>query len=127
MEHILYADGNEKKISWIIKTGDFIDEELRDQPDIYLDKVTPTQSKYIAIHVGIFWSIGRFIIKNEDIVNIMLDSKEMYVHLRRGTENSDLFIHKRTWFLNELINQRKLKVNYQLIDPKENIAAKLIL
>lgn len=127
MEHILYADGNEKKISWIIKTGDFVDEELRDQPDIYLDKVTPTQSKYIAVHVGIFWSIGRFIIKNEDIVNIMLDSKEMYDHLRQGTENSDLFIHKRTWFLNELINQRKLKVNYQLIDPKENIAAKLIL
>ncbi len=126
MEHILYADGNEKKISWIIKTGDFVDEELRDQPDVYLDKVTPTQSKYIAVHAGIFWSIGRFIIKNEDTVNIMLDSKEMYDHLRRGCENSDLFIHKRTWFLNELINQRKLKVNYQLIDPKENIAAKLI-
>ena len=127
MEHIIYADGNEKKISWIIKTGDFVDEELRDQPDVYLDKVTPTQSKYIAVHVGIFWSIGRFIIKNEDTVNIMLDSKEMYDHLCQGTENSDLFIHKRTWFLNELINQRKLKVNYQLIDPKENIAAKLIL
>ncbi len=127
MEHILYADGNEKKISWIIKTGDFVDEEIRDQPDVYLDKVTPTQSKYIAVHVGIFWSIGRFIIKNEDTVNIMLDSKEMCDHLRQGTENSDLFIHKRTWFLNELINQRKLKVNYQLIDPKENIATKLIL
>ena len=127
MEHILYAYGNEKKISWIIKSGDLVDEEIRDQPDVYLDKVTSTQSKYIAVHVGIFWSIGRFIIKNEDTINIMLDSKEMFDHLHQGTENSDEFIHNRTWFLNELINQRKLKVNYQLIDPKENIAAKLIL
>jgi len=127
LEHILYADGNEKKISWVIKSGDLVDEEIRDQPDIYLDKVSPTQSKYIAVHVGIFWSVGRFIIKNEDAVNIMLDSKEMYDHLRQGTEDADQFIHERTWFLKELINQRKLKVNYQLIDPKENIATKLIL
>ena len=104
-----------------------IDEEVRDQPDIYLDKVSPSQSKYIAVHVGIFWSIGRFIIKNEDTVNIMLDSKEMYEHLQQGTDSSDLFIHNRTWFLNELIKQRKLKVNYQLIEKKENIASKLIL
>ena len=127
MEHILFADGNEKKIAWAIKSGDLVDEEIRDQPDIYLDKVTPIQSKYIAVHVGIFWSIGRFMIKNEDTVNIMIDSKEMYDHLREGTESSDLFIQNRTWFLNELINQRKLKVNYQLIDPKDNIASKLIL
>ena len=57
----------------------------------------------------------------------MLDSKEMYEHLQQGTDSSDLFIHNRTWFLNELIKQRKLKVNYQLIDKKENIATKLIL
>ena len=127
MEHSLYADGNEKKIAWVIKSGDLVDEEIRDQPEIYLDKVTPIQSKYISVHVGLFWSIGRFIIKNEDIVNIMLDSKEMYDHLRQGTESSDLFIHNRTWFLNELINQRKLKVNYQLIDKKNNIASNLIV
>ena len=127
MEHTLYADGNEKKISWVVKSGDLVDEEIRDQPDIYLDKVSPSQSKYIAVHVGIFWSIGRFIIKNEDTVNIMLDSKEMYDHLSQGIDSSDLFIHNRTWFLRELIGQRKLKVNYHLIKPKENIAAKLIL
>ena len=104
-----------------------MDEEIRDQPDVYLDKVTSAQSKYIAVHVGIFWSIGRFIVKNEDTINIMLDSKEMFDHLHQGIKNSDEFIDNRTWFLKELIKQRKLKVNYQLIEPKENIAAKLIL
>lgn len=126
MEHILFADGNLKKISWIVKTADSIDEEMREQVEQYLDKVTSEQAKYIAVHVGIFWSIGRFIIKNEDIVNVMLDSKKMFEHLSQNKDSPDEFIQNRTWHLNELIKQRKLKVNYHLIEPEENIAHKLI-
>ncbi len=122
----MFADGNLKKISWIIKTGDSIDEEIREHVEQYLDKVTPEQSKYIAIHVGIFWSIGRFIIKNEDTVNVMLDSEKMFEHLSQKKDSPDEFIQKRTWFLNELIHQRKLKVHYHLINPQENLAKKLI-
>jgi hypothetical protein len=88
--------------------------------------VTDEQSKYITLHVGIFWGIGRFIIKNEDIVNVMLDSKSMYDHLKGDTETSDIFIENRTWFLNQLIEQRKLDIRYHLIDPKENLASKLL-
>ncbi len=113
----MFADGNLKKISWIIKTGDSIDEEIREHVEQYLDKVTPEQSKYIAIHVGIFWSIGRFIIKNEDTVNVMLDSEKMFEHLSQKKDSPDEFIQNRTWFLNELIHQRKLKVHYHLINP----------
>jgi len=48
--------------------------------------VTSLQSKYIALHVGLFWGIGIFIIKNEDIVKIKLDEKIMYDHLsKQGT------------------------------------------
>ncbi len=126
MEHILFADGNLKKISWAIKTNDSIDEPMREHVEQYLDKVTPEQSKYIAIHVGIFWSIGRFIIKNEDTVNVMLDSKKMFEHLSQKKDSPDEFIQNRTSFLNELINQRKLKVHYSLIKPEENLAKKLI-
>jgi len=122
----LFAAGNEKKVSWIIKTKDSTDEQIRDHVEKYLDKVTRAQSQYIALHVGIFWSIGRFIIKNEDTVNVMLDSKEMYHHLKEDTDSPDKFIHERTWFLRELINQRKLKINYQLIEPEENPAEKLL-
>ena len=126
LDHTLFASGTEKKISWIVKTNEDIDEEIRDHVENYLDKVTPEQSTYIALHVGIFWSIGRFIIKNEDTVDVMLDSKKIYEHLKEEKDSSDKFIHERTWFLRELIKQRKLKIRYHLIHSEENLAKKLI-
>ena len=126
MEHTLFCDGNQKRISWIIQSKDSTEKEDRDHVDQYLDKVTEEQSKYIALHVGIFWGIGRFVIQNEDTVNVMLDSKTMFKHLTKEVENSDEFIEKRTWYLNELIAQRKLNVIYHLIEPKEDLATKLL-
>ena len=126
MEHNLFSDGNQKRISWIIQSGESTDEQERDHVARYLDKVTEEQSKYVTLHVGIFWGIGRFIIKNEDIVNVMLDSKSMYDHLKNKAETADVFIQNRTWFLNQLIEQRKLDIRYHLIDPKENLASKLL-
>jgi hypothetical protein len=126
LEHTLFFDGNQKRISWLIQSNYSTEEQERDHVDKYLDKVTNEQSKYIALHVGIFWSIGRFIIKNEDIVNVMLDSKSMYKHLTEDIENSDEFIEKRTWHLKELIAQRKLHIKYHLIEPKDDLATKLL-
>ena len=126
MEHSLFSAGNQKRISWIIQSGESTDEQERDHVARYLDKVTEEQSKYVTLHVGIFWGIGRFIIKNEDIVNVMLDSKSMYDHLKNKAETADIFIQNRTWFLNQLIEQRKLDIRYHLIDPKENLASKLL-
>ncbi len=122
----MFSDGNSKRISWIIQTDDFSDEQERDHVELYLDKVTKEQSKYIALHVGIFWGIGRFIIHNGDTVNVMIDSKSMYEHLNQDAEISDDFIEKRTWYLKELIAQRKLNIKYFLIDPAEDIATKLL-
>ena len=126
MEHTLFFDGNQKRISWLIQSNDSTDEQERDHTYKYLGKVTNEQSKYIALHVGIFWSIGRFIIKNEDTVNVMLDSKSMYKHLTEDIKNSDEFIEKRTWYLKELIAQRKLNIKYHLIEPKDDLATKLL-
>jgi len=126
MEHTLFFDGNQKRISWLIQSNDFTNEQERDHTYKYLGKVTNEQSKYIALHVGIFWSIGRFIIKNEDTVNVMLDSKFMYKHLTEDIKNSDEFIEKRTWYLKELIAQRKLNIKYHLIEPKDDLATKLL-
>jgi hypothetical protein len=126
MEHRLFSDGNQKKISWIIQTGESTEHEERIHVDEYMDKVTNEQSKYITLHVGIFWGIGRFVIKNEDTVDVMLDSESMYNHLHNNAEISDEFIEKRTWFIKELINQRKLKIRYHLIEPKENLASEFL-
>ena len=126
MEHTFFSDGNSKRISWIIQSDDTTDEQDRDHVDLYLDKVTNEQSKYIALHAGIFWCIGRFIIENEDTVNVMLDSKSMYNHLTEDNENSDEFIEKRTWYYKKLIEQRKLKIKYHLIESRDDLATILL-
>jgi len=126
LEHTFFSDGNSKRISWIIQSDDTTDEQDRDHVDLYLDKVTNEQSKYIALHAGIFWCIGKFIIENEDTVNVMLDSKSMYNHLTEDNENSDEFIEKRTWYYKKLIEQRKLKIKYHLIESIDDLATKLL-
>jgi len=126
MEHVYFFDGNQKKISWVIKTKDSTDKQERTHAEIYLDKISEEQSKYVALHTGIFWGIGTYIIKNEDILNIMLDSKSMYEHLSKKIDDQDLFIQTKTMFLNQFLEHRKLKVKYHLIDSKENIAKKLL-
>ncbi len=126
MKHIFYSAGNEKEIAWSIQTEDKIVNHQRDHAEMYKGKITNVQSKYVALHVGIFWGIGTFIIKNNDIVNIMLDSKFMYDHLSQNAITNDSFIENKTKFINLLIQQRKLNVEYSLIDPNENISLKLI-
>ena len=125
MEHVFFCDGNQKRISWIIQSDDSNVEQFREQAEIYLDNVSVLQSKYIALHAGIFWCIGRFIIKNGDTIKVMLESKPMYEHLTGGT-SSDSFIESRTSFLNQLVQQRKLVMRYELIEPEQNIATKLL-
>ncbi|HET6517769.1 MAG TPA: hypothetical protein VFG25_06080 [Nitrosopumilaceae archaeon] len=126
MKHEFFSDGTTKKISWVIHTGDSQVEQTRKQAEIYLDKVNDEQAKYIALHVGIFWGIGTFIIKNEDVVTVKLDSKSMYEHLANNSEISDPFIQTRSEFIKRLIDQRKLDVKYHLIEPKNNPASKLL-
>jgi len=126
MEHALYSDGNAKRICWTIKTDDATTEQLREHADIFLDKVTVLQSKYIALHVGLFWSIGVFIIKNDDTVKIMLDSDEMITHLSADTKSQDALAEYRKRFINQLAEQRNLKFKYEKITRENNIATKML-
>lgn len=125
MEHILFFDGDEKRISWVIQTNNSSIEQKREHPDIYLDKVTNQQSKYIGLHIGLFWGIGMFIIKNQDIVKIAIDDKTMFEHLSANQKSNDEFIEKRTYFIRQFIEQRKLKIHYELITSDENMACKI--
>jgi len=105
---------------------DSIVKQNREHADIYKDKVTSLQSKYIALHVGLFWGIGIFIIKNEDIVKIKLDEKIMYDHFTSNSKIEDEFIEKRMQFIRQLIEQRKLKIEFEMIDSDKNLARKSI-
>ncbi len=126
MNHIFFSDGNSKRIAWVIKNKDSLIKQSRDHPEIYLDKVTSQQAKYIAMHVGVFWCIGRFIIKNEDSITLMIDSPKMFEHLSEDLKDRDSFIEKRTNFYKDLIAQRELKVTYQLVETKKNLAKSLL-
>ena len=127
MEHTYYFDGDQKKISWIIENSQSRSEETRMHAEYFYDIVTIEQSKYIALHVGIFWGIGRFIIKNGDTVKVMLDLKSMFDRLAKNKSTDDIFIERRMKFIDQIIRQRDLDVRYQITDPAENKASKLSL
>lgn len=114
MNHVFYSDGNSTKISWIIQTGDTAVEQTREHVEIYKNKITDLQSKYVALHIGLFWGIGVFIIKNKDLLKIKIDEKTMFDQLNGNEKANDEFIQNRIKFINQLIVQRKLKVQYEL-------------
>ncbi len=126
MEHALFFDGNVKRISWVIKNKNSQITQFREHAEIYLDKVNLEQSKYVALHVGLFWGIGTFTIKNNDTIKIMIDSKSMYENLANNLGTYDQFINIKKDYIKKLIEQRKLKVSYHIIDTKENSATKLL-
>jgi hypothetical protein len=126
LEHIFFFDGNSKRITWTIQTNNSSIEQKREHADIYLNKVTIQQSKYIAMHVGLFWGIGRFIIKDKDSITIKIDSKSMFDQLSKNESSSDELIKTRMRFITQLIDQRKLKVNYELVDKEKNLDSKLL-
>ena len=126
MDHVFYSDGNAKRISWLIQTNDSIIDQNREHVDIYKDKISNVQSKYVALHIGLFWGIGVFVIKNEDHIKIKLDDKIMFEQLTTNLKIKDEFIQNRIKFINQLIVQRKLKIEFELILQKDNLANKTL-
>ena len=126
MEHILYSDGNLEKISWVIQTNESFISQTRIQTENYKNKITRIQSKYVALHVALFWGIGTFNIKNEDFIKIEVDEKIMYEQLKMKTITQDEFIKNRIGFIQSFLKQRKLKVEFEIINSKNNLAKKLL-
>jgi hypothetical protein len=77
--------------------------------------------------VAIFWGIGTFNFKNNDIVKISIDDFEILEYLISNKKNSDEFIERRRFFIQQLIDQRKLDIKLKLIDSNQNLASKNIL
>ena len=119
-------DGDFSNISWVIQTGKSTSSQKREHIEIYKNKITTIQSKYVALHVALFWGIGTFVIKNNDEIKIKIDEKIMYEQLKVNSVIQDEFIKNRMQFINSFIKQRKLKVEFQIIDSKNNIAKQLL-
>ena len=83
LEHELFFDGNLREYSWSIKTGKEVINQIREHPPAYLsggklEIQNNEESRFVALHVGIYWGLGVFIIKDFDKIHVMCDSKEMY-------------------------------------------------
>ena len=126
MHHVFYLDGNARKVSWVIQTEDSISEQSREHVEIYRDKISNLQSKYIALHIGLFWGIGVFIIKNEDHIKIKLDDKKMFEQLTSNENVKDEFCKNKIKFIKQLISQRKLEIEFELIQQENNLSKKTL-
>ncbi|MGY5143361.1 MAG: hypothetical protein ACW9XH_02660 [Candidatus Nitrosopumilus sp. bin_32a] len=115
-----------QKISWIIQTNNSTMKQSREHADIYKNKILNLQSKYVALHVGLFWGIGVFKIKDKDFVKIKLDEKIMFDQLTTDFKIGDEFIQNRIKFIKQLTMQRKLKIEFELIQQKDNLANKIL-
>jgi len=126
LERILYSDGDLRKISWIIQTSQTVISQNRKHTENYKDKITKIQSKYVALHVALFWGIGTFNIKNEDSIKIKLDEEIMYQQLKMKIPVQDEFIKNKIKFIENFIKQRKLKVEFEIINFEKNLASKIL-
>ena len=127
MEHELFFDGNLKEYSWSIKTGKEVASQIREHPPAYLsggklEIKNNEESRFVALHVGIYWGLGVFTIKDFDKVHVMCDSKEMYEILTQQHKTTNQIIDDKIHFVNQLVGHRNLKLKYHLMDPTKNIA-----
>ena len=111
----------------VIKTESKIVNQIRRHPPAYisggkLNVKNNEESKFIALHVGIYWGLGVFIIRDLDTVDVMCDSKEMYDILVSKYQTDNQIINDKIYFINQLATQRNLELNYHVIELVENIA-----
>ena len=131
MEHELFFDGNLREYSWSIKTGKEIANQIREHPAAYLsggklEIKNKEESKFVALHVGIYWGLGVFIIKDFDKIHVMCDSKEMYEILIQQHKTLNQIIDDKIHFINQLVGHRGLKLEFHLIEPTKNIATEYL-
>ena len=122
----IYSDGNTDAIAWAIKTARETQTQRRTQAKIYQGAVSPLQAKFMALHVGLFWGVGVFAVRNGDDVQFMVDNHAMISSLKSRSSN-DLFINNRINHIDALIRQRCLTVSVYAIKPSANIATPLLL
>ena len=131
MEHELFFDGNLKEYSWSIRTGKEIINQIREHPAAYLsggklEIKNKEESKFVALHVGIYWGLGVFIIKDFDKIHVMCDSKEMHEILIQRHKTLNQIIDDKIHFINQLVGHRNLKLEFHLIKPTKNIATEYL-
>ena len=123
----LYSDGDTRRIAWAIRTGTQTLRQWRNQAEMYRGVVSDMQARFMALHVGLFWGIGVFAIRNGDDIGVMVDDQAMLAHLELGESGGDEFIDRRIHFVNMLADQRGLGITFESVSRADNIASPLLL
>ena len=63
-------------------------------------------------------------LKMKDSIKIKLDEKIMYQQLKTEITTQDEFIKNKIKFITNFIKQRKLKVEFEIINLENNLATK---
>lgn len=123
LKHTLHFDGNADGIAWCLE-GDPGSHQSRRHARVYRNRLSTRQSRYVALHVGIFWCIGTFRIRNGDAVRVMITDTGMLEDLKHSIQSDNQFIRYRTMHINLLTEQRDLTVSYH--HTAKNPATKIL-
>ena len=121
----LYSDGDPRTIAWCIRTPDKTLLQWRAQAGMYRDSISTLQSRFVALHVGLFWGIGVFAIRNGGTVRFMIHDDAMLARLK-SRHTGDEFMDGRMRSMDILISQRDLDVSVYGIEPSQNLATPLL-
>ncbi len=120
MPHFIHIAGNGSFIAWAHKNnGVQTAVESRVHVSMY-EGVSVEDSMYVASHVGLFWCIGTFRIRDGECVNIAL-SKNMAPSLFSNEISKSKLALEKTYFIEQLCKKRNIKISY-IDDMGDNAA-----
>ncbi|MDI1495924.1 MAG: hypothetical protein K8823_1232 [Cenarchaeum symbiont of Oopsacas minuta] len=112
MPHIIYAAGDGQHIVWAHKDMTGVQTALESrQHALTYHGCHDEESTYVAVHVGLFWCIGTFRIKNGEYARIVTTPKRA-PSLCTQSKSSSRIIAEKTHFISELIKKRSIKISY---------------
>ncbi len=128
MPHTVHVAGNGHFIAWAHSSIDGIRTALESRPHVSIyEGISDEESTYVAAHVGLFWCIGTFRIKNGQSVHIVA-SKLKAPSMFTGKIPQSKLVAEKIHFIKELCNRRNIQISYiqdDNINPAEDEVAKL--
>ena len=100
MPHIIHVAGNGRFIAWAHSGPDGVRTALESRPHVSIyEGISDEESTYIAAHVGLFWCIGTFRIKNDQSVHIVAsDVKAPSLFTGNKIHHSKLITEKHAFY-----------------------------
>ena len=128
MPHIIHVAGNGRFIAWAHSGPDGARTALESRPHVSIyEGISDEESSYVAAHVGLFWCIGTFRIKNDQSVHIVASDAKA-PSLFTGNIPSSKLITEKMHFIKDLCDKRNIQISYikdECTNPAEDEISRL--